>query len=40
VARPGDVDDVEVVFLDNAVQVNIDEIQARGGASVAEEPRV
>ena len=33
----GDVDDVEVALLDDAVEVDVDEVQARGRAPVAEE---
>ena len=40
VARPGDVDDVQVVFLDDAVQVDIDEVQSRRRAPVAEQARL
>ena len=40
VPRPGDVEHVEIVFLDHAVQVGIDEVQAGRGAPVPEEPRL
>ena len=36
VSRPGDVDRVEVVLLDDAVQVDVDEVQARRGAPMAQ----
>jgi hypothetical protein len=34
----GDVDHVEVVFLDDPVQVNVDEVQTRRRSPVAEQP--
>ena len=37
VAGAGDVDHVEVVLLDDAIEVDVDEILAGGGAPVAEE---
>ena len=40
VARPGDVDDVQVVLLDDAVQVDVDEVQPRRRAPVAEQARL
>ena len=38
-ARPGDVDGVQVVFLDDAVQMGVDEVQSRRRAPVAEQAR-
>ena len=38
-ARARDIDDVQVVFLDDPVQVGIDEIQPRRRAPVAEQAR-
>src|ERR1700758_462887 len=38
--RAGDVDHVEVVFLDQAVQVDVYEIQAWGRSPMAEQPRL
>ena len=35
VARPGDVDDVDVAGADDAVQVRIDEVEARCGAPMS-----
>jgi len=35
----GDVDDIEIVFLDGAVQMDIDEVKPRCLAPVAEQPR-
>src|SRR5437867_9692454 len=40
VSRPGDVDDVEVVLPDYAVQVHVDEVLPRRRAPVPEEPRL
>ena len=40
VTRTGDIDHVEVVLLDDAVQVGIEEVQAGRGAPVAEQPRL
>ena len=40
VAGPGDVDHVQVVLLDDPVQVDVDEVQARRGAPVAQQPRL
>ena len=40
VARPGDVDDVQVVFLDDPVQMDVDEVQPRRRAPVAEQARL
>ena len=40
VARPGDVDHVQVVFLDDAVQMDVDEVQPRRRAPVAEQARL
>ena len=37
VARPGDVEDVQVVLLDHAIQVDIDEVQPRCRAPMAEQ---
>ena len=39
-ARPGDVKDVEILFLDDAVQVRVDEIQSGRGSKVSQEPRL
>ena len=39
VAGAGDVDGVQVVLLDRAVQVDVDEVQSRRGAPVAQKPR-
>jgi hypothetical protein len=39
VTGPGDIDDVEIVLFDQAIEVEVDEIQARRGAPVAEEAR-
>jgi len=39
VARPGDINDVEVVLLDHAVQVGIDKVEPRGRAPVAQQAR-
>ncbi len=38
--RPGDVDHVEVALADAAAQMRIDEVEARGGAPVTEQPRL
>jgi hypothetical protein len=38
VSGPGDVDDVEIVFLDDPVEVHIDEVEARRRAPVSEQP--
>ncbi len=38
--RPHDVDRVEVSILDHAVGVGVDEVEARRGAPVAEQPRL
>jgi hypothetical protein len=40
VARPGDIDDVQVVLLDDAVQVDVDEVQPRRRAPVPEQARL
>jgi hypothetical protein len=40
VARAREIDHVEVVRLDHAVQVRVDEIQPRRRAPVAEQPRL
>ena len=40
VTRPGDEDRVEVARPDRAVQVRVDEVQARHGPEVAEQPRL
>ena len=40
VIRPAEVDHVQVVLLDEAVEVDVDEIQARRGAPVAEQARL
>ena len=40
VARAGDVDDVEVPLADDAVEMHVDEVQAGGGAPMAQEPRL
>ena len=40
VAGAGDVDHVEVVLLDHAVEVDVDEVQTGCGAPVAQEPRL
>jgi hypothetical protein len=40
VPGPGDVEHVEVVFLDDAVQVDIDEVQAGRGSPVPQQPRL
>ena len=39
VTRPGDVDDVEIVILDDPVQVHIDEVEPRRRAPMAEQAR-
>jgi hypothetical protein len=39
-ARAGDVDDVQVVGLDDAIQVDIDEVQTRRRAPVPEQARL
>src|SRR5215472_15373566 len=36
----GDVDHVQVVLFDEPVQVDVDEVEARRGSPVAEEPRL
>jgi hypothetical protein len=36
----GDVDHVEIVFLDQPVEVNVDEIQTGCGSPVPEQPRL
>jgi hypothetical protein len=38
VAGPGDVDHVEIVFLDDPVQVDVDEIQPGGGPPMPKQP--
>ena len=38
--RAGDVDHAQVAFLDDPVEMDIDEIEARGGPPVAEQPRL
>jgi shikimate kinase len=38
--RPRNVDRVQVVFLDDTVQVNVDEVQPRRRAPVAEQARL
>src|ERR1019366_459031 len=38
VARAGDEDGVQVILLDDAVQVDVEEVQSGGGAPVAEQP--
>jgi hypothetical protein len=40
VAGTGDVDDAEVLLLDDAVQMNVDEVQSGCGPPVAEEARL
>jgi hypothetical protein len=40
VPRSGDIDDVQVVLPDDAVQVDVDEIQPRRRAPVPEQPRL
>jgi len=40
VAGAGDVDHVEVVLLDDAVEVNVAEVLPRRRAPVAEQPRL
>ena len=40
VARPGDVDHVQIVLLDDAVEVDVDEVQPGRGAPVAQQPRL
>ena len=40
VAGAGDVDHVQVVLLDDPVQVDVDEVQPRRGAPVAQQPRL
>ena len=40
VAGAGDVDGVEIVLLDRAVEVDVEEVQPRRGAPVAQEPRL
>jgi hypothetical protein len=40
VTRACHVDDVELVALDDAVEVRVDEVQARRGPPVAEQPRL
>ena len=37
--RPGNIDHVQPMLFDEAVQVDIDEVQTRGGSPMAEEPR-
>ncbi len=37
VAWPGDVDNVEVVFFDEPVEMDVDEVQARRGAPMTQE---
>ena len=39
-AGPGDVDDVGVAVTDDAVQMGVDQVQARRGAPVTEQPRL
>ena len=39
VARPGDIDGVEVVFFNNAIQVDVEEVQSRRRAPMAEQAR-
>ena len=39
-ARSGDVNHVQVVFLDDAVQMGVDEVQPRRRAPVAEQARL
>ena len=36
----GDIDHVEVVFLDDPVKVNVNEVQAGRGSPMTEEPRL
>ena len=38
VARPGDVDHIEVSLLDSPVEMDVDEVEAGGGAPMAEQP--
>ncbi len=40
VAGSGDVDRVEIVLLDRAVQVDVEKVQSRRGAPVAQQPRL
>ena len=40
VPRPGDVDDVQVLVPDYPVEVRVDQVQARRGAPVPEQPRL
>ena len=40
VTRPGDVDHVEVVLVDDAIQVRVDEIEPGRRAPVAEQARL
>jgi hypothetical protein len=40
VAGTGDVDHVEVARRDHAVEMGVDEVEARGRAPVAEQPRL
>ena len=38
--RPGDVDHVEIVLLDEPVQMRVDEVQSGRGSPVPEQPRL
>ena len=40
VARAGDVDHVAIALLDQAVELDVDEAQARRGPPVTEQPRL
>lgn len=40
VTGAGDVDDVEVVFLDQSVEVHVDEVEPKCRSSVAEQARL
>ncbi len=40
VTRPGDVDDVQVLFVDDAVEVDVEEVQAGRRAPMAQQPRL
>jgi hypothetical protein len=40
VARPGDVDRVEIMLFDGAVEMNVDEVQSGRGSPVPQQPRL
>ena len=39
-ARAGNENDAQIIFLDHAIEVDVDEVEPRRGAPMSEKPRL